>query len=435
MEQDVVIDVKALTKVYKLYKKPEDRIKEVLMFRGGKQLHREHYALNKVSFTVKRGETIGIIGKNGSGKSTLLKILSSVLTPSYGSVEVKGKVTSLLELGAGFNPQYSGIENIYLNGTIMGFTKEQMDSKLPDILRFADIGDYVYQPVKSYSSGMFARLAFSVMAHMEPDILIVDEALAVGDTFFQQKCNQYMKNEMLNVTKLLVTHDMNSIANLADRCLVLSNGSLVYEGEPIDCIEYYIKSVHTETFSGSATYKKAESSSKDVSKSKHSDVKWFHVEPDKLGGALDARITRCAIHVDGEEYKGYVQAGSKVKVSLSIQTSRSIRQGILGYIIKDKFGNAIFGENTITSNLPLLEFKDGNEESIVAFEFIWPEIKPEEYFLTLGVGEGEHETQHVIQCWAHNIYKFDCISPKRTVHCLFNNKIESITPVVRGVTK
>ena len=185
MEQkttDYAIAVKNVTKIYRLYDKPIDRLKESLNPMR-KEYHKKFYALNQISFEVKKGETVGIIGTNGSGKSTILKIITGVLSPTTGEVEVVGTISALLELGAGFNMDYTGIENIYMNGTMMGFSRKEMDAKLNDILDFADIGDFVYQPVKTYSSGMFVRLAFALAINVEPEILIVDEALSVGDVF------------------------------------------------------------------------------------------------------------------------------------------------------------------------------------------------------------------------------------------------------------
>ncbi len=240
---DIAIKIEKLSKVYKLYDKPIDRLKEsVNPFK--KSYHKDFYALKDVSFEVKKGETVGIIGKNGSGKSTLLKIITGVLNPSDGSVAVNGKISALLELGAGFNPEFSGIENIYLNGTIMGFTKSEIDDKVSDILSFADIGDFIYQPVKSYSSGMFVRLAFAVAVNVEPEILIVDEALAVGDIAFQAKCmskmNQIMKN---GTTILFVTHDMNTIKNLCSRCIYLEHGIVKTIGPSEEIADIYLKEI------------------------------------------------------------------------------------------------------------------------------------------------------------------------------------------------
>ena len=219
MSEDWAIKIEHLSKVYKIFDKPTDRVKEALNpFR--KRYSRDFYALNDVSLTIKKGETVGIIGKNGAGKSTILKIITGVLTPTSGSVQVNGRIASLLELGAGFNPEMTGIENIYMNGTIMGYSKEEMDDRLQDIVDFADIGEFIHQPVKMYSSGMFARLAFAVNVNVTPDILIVDEALSVGDVFFQNKCFKRMDAlKKSGVTVLFVSHDMGSIRQLCDKCL------------------------------------------------------------------------------------------------------------------------------------------------------------------------------------------------------------------------
>lgn len=214
------ITVNDVTKIYRMYDKPIDRLKESLHPRH-KEYHKKFYALNKISFQVKKGETVGIIGTNGSGKSTILKIITGVLSPTTGSVEVEGNISALLELGAGFNSDYTGIENIYMNGTMMGFSRKEMDEKLQDILDFADIGDFVYQPVKTYSSGMFVRLAFALAINVEPEILIVDEALSVGDVFFQSKCYRRMEEiRESGTTILMVTHDMGSIIKYCDKVVL-----------------------------------------------------------------------------------------------------------------------------------------------------------------------------------------------------------------------
>lgn len=227
---DIAISVKNLTKVYKVFDKPIDRVKESL-HPFGKRYSKDFYALNDVSFEIKKGETLGIIGKNGAGKSTLLKILTGVLTPSSGEVNINGKVASLLELGAGFNPDMTGRENIYLNGSLMGYSEEEMESRVPAIIEFADIGDFIDQPVKMYSSGMFARLAFSVNIAVEPDILIVDEALSVGDEFFQQKCIYKMKKmQQEGVTILFVSHAIGAVKALCDRCILMAGGKKIEDG-------------------------------------------------------------------------------------------------------------------------------------------------------------------------------------------------------------
>lgn len=234
------IEIKNITKIYKMYNKPSDRVKEALNLTK-KKLHKEFYALDNVSFNIRKGESIGIVGKNGSGKSTLLKILTGVLTPTSGECNVEGRIAALLELGAGFNNEYSGIENIYLNGTINGFTKEQMDEKLDDIIKFADIGEHIYQPVKTYSSGMFVRLAFAVAISVDPDILIVDEALAVGDVRFQLKCmDKFMEFKNKGITIIFVSHDTNMIKRFCDRCVWLNEGKLTDDGDTDTITDRYL---------------------------------------------------------------------------------------------------------------------------------------------------------------------------------------------------
>ena len=241
MENNIAIKVENLTKVYHLYNNPQDRLKEALHpFR--KSYHHDFYAINNVSFEVKKGETVGIIGKNGAGKSTLLKIITGVLTASSGNVEVRGKIASLLELGAGFNPEMTGLENIYFNGTLMGFSKEEMDAKVDNILEFANIGEFIYQPVKMYSSGMFARLAFSVAINVDADILIVDEALSVGDMLFQAKCIAKMTTLMEEGTTILfVSHDIHAVRALCNQGVYLEKGNVKFSGSAGDAVDLYIK--------------------------------------------------------------------------------------------------------------------------------------------------------------------------------------------------
>ncbi len=233
------IEIKDVVKIYKLYDRARDRVKEALGL-GRKQSHKLHYALNGVSMNIYRGETVGIIGTNGSGKSTILKIITGVLNPTAGEVHVAGRISALLELGAGFNMEYNGIENVYLNGTMMGFTDREIAEKLPEILEFADIGDYVNQPVKTYSSGMFVRLAFAVAINIEPEILIVDEALSVGDVFFQAKCyHKFEEFKKLGKTIVFVSHDLSIISKYCDRVFLLNKGNLLGEGSPKEMIDAY----------------------------------------------------------------------------------------------------------------------------------------------------------------------------------------------------
>jgi ABC-type polysaccharide/polyol phosphate transport system, ATPase component len=246
MAEDIAIKAEHLSKIYKIYNAPMDRLKESL-HPFHKRYSKDFYALNDLSFEIKKGDTIGIIGKNGAGKSTLLKIITGVLTPTSGTVSVHGRIASLLELGAGFNPDMTGLENIYMNGMVMGYSKEAMNEKLDTIIAFADIGDFIHQPVKMYSSGMFARLAFAVNAFVEPDILIVDEALSVGDAAFQAKCITRMRQMMkAGVTVLFVTHDMTVVKNFCKKCIYLQKGAIKIQGEAEEIADIYLREVRDE---------------------------------------------------------------------------------------------------------------------------------------------------------------------------------------------
>lgn len=244
MEIENMIEIRNLTKIYRIYEKPIDRLKESLSITH-KKYSKEFYALNNISLDIKKGESIGIIGTNGSGKSTLLKIITGVLSPTNGLLKVNGKISALLELGAGFNPEYTGIENIHLNGTMMGYHKDEIEAKIDSILQFADIGDFINQPVKTYSSGMFVRLAFSVAINVDPDILIIDEALSVGDYRFQMKCYKKINDfREMGKTILLVTHDVDSVKKFCNRSIWVEWGVLKADGDTKSVTALYIKSLH-----------------------------------------------------------------------------------------------------------------------------------------------------------------------------------------------
>jgi ABC-type polysaccharide/polyol phosphate transport system ATPase subunit len=287
---DIVIGVKEVSKKYHLYDSPKDRLKEALN-PFGKKYHRDFYALNNINLDVFRGETLGVVGRNGSGKSTLLKIITGVLTPSTGTVTVAGKISALLELGSGVNPEYTGIENIYFNGSVMGFTREEMDAKLDDILSFADIGDFIYQPVKVYSSGMVLRLAFSVATIVEPEILIVDEALAVGDAKFQRKCYARLE-EFRNSgrTILFVSHDVNVVKLLCSRAILLEEGNLINEGDARIVTRLYHKLLFGETEESNATGKEESRVDIEAGSTISEDVNVSSVEDDAATSPLEDRL-------------------------------------------------------------------------------------------------------------------------------------------------
>lgn len=405
MTDDIAIKVDSLRKVYHLYDKPQDRFKEALNpFR--KSYHHDFYAVNDISFEIKKGETVGIIGKNGAGKSTLLKMITGVLTPTSGNIQVNGKIASLLELGAGFNPEMTGLENIFLNGTLMGFSKQEMDTKIVAILEFADIGDFIYQPVKVYSSGMFARLAFSVAINAEPEILIIDEALAVGDMSFQQKCNLFLQEKMKNVTILFVSHDMSSVANLTTRSMVIDKGVIQYIGVTMRAIEIYTNILLNKDSSGV--------SSNMSEKEPEKNIEFEDVPFNKMSGKLDIRIQSYSVKVNP-----LVTVGDKVEVYLGLTSDISTNNLIVGYYFSDRFGTKIFGENSVRDTSDLNLNKGSSEAS---FHFLWPEIPEGSYFLTVGVGTGKHAEVHQVQCWVQNILEIKSKNSK-VMHGLINNPL------------
>ncbi len=374
-----VIEVKNLTKIYKLYDKPIDRMKEALSI-SRKKYNKEYFALNDINFTVKKGETIGIIGTNGAGKSTLLKILTGVLTPTSGEVSVKGKVSALLELGAGFNPEYTGIENIYLNGTMMGYTKEEIDEKVDVILEFADIGDFVYQQVKTYSSGMFVRLAFAVAINIEPDVLIVDEALSVGDVFFQAKCYKKFEDfKKAGKTILFVSHDLGSISKYCDRTILLNKGKVISDGETKDVIDLYKKVLVNQL-----DFDKGDKNdNKDQINSK---VKWknlLNINPNKLEyGNNMAKIIDFGIIDSNGNITNNICKGSIFTIIIKVKFEKIIEQPIFAFTIKDLKGTEITGTNTMLEKINIHTY---SESKIVKVSFKqYMNLQGGEYLLSLG---------------------------------------------------
>ncbi|MBO0411997.1 MULTISPECIES: ABC transporter ATP-binding protein [Enterococcus] len=324
---ETVIEINHLTKKYDMYKKPSDRLKEALS-PTRKTYHEVFYALNDVNVEVKKGEMIGFIGENGSGKSTILKIITGVLTPSEGEIKIEGNIAALLELGSGFNPEYSGYENIFLNGMVLGFSREEMQEKVDDIINFADIGDHLYQPVKTYSSGMFVRLAFAVAINVDPDILIVDEALAVGDLEFQLKCMEKF-TELRNAGKtiLFVSHDVNAVRRFCDRVYWLKNGVVEAEGETMEITETY------ENF-----LKKKSLKTIDRDNSTSEDFSAYDIVEVKSAELLDGDLQPLEI----------IEQDSKVVVKVIYDVKDdSIKKPVLGVAIRTVDNNYVCGLNTL----------------------------------------------------------------------------------------
>lgn len=374
------IQVEHISKYYKLYEKQMDRLKEAIN-PSRKKYHKDFYALNNVSFHVKKGETLGILGKNGSGKSTLLKIITGVLTPTSGQVQISGKVAALLELGAGFNPEYTGIENIYLNGMLMGFTKDEMNIKLNNILSFADIGDFIYQPVKNYSSGMFARLAFAVAINVEPEVLIIDEALSVGDIFFQQKCFEKiktMKNE--GVTILFVSHDVTSISTLCDRCVLLNKGEVFSYGEPRKIINDYVKLYNTNDEIVKKVNKLDKIESIIITDSTHHNMEEYRYGDDS---AVISKV-ECLNDSDSDN-NWLVYTLEQFKLKVTIDFYQDCTNPVVGFYIKNKKGLEMYSGNTHYLNQNIGHTKSG-DKVVVTFDQKML-LAPDEYVISIGLSD------------------------------------------------
>lgn len=426
MNDDFAINVKNVTKTYQLYNSHADRVKEAF-HPLRKKYHRPFNALTDVSFQVEKGEFIGIIGRNGSGKSTLLQIICGILLPTLGSAEVNGRISALLELGAGFNPEFTGRENVYLNASILGFGKEEIDNKFDEIEAFADIGEFIDQPVKIYSSGMAIRLAFAVQANIEPNILIIDEVIAVGDIFFQQKCAKHMKEVMSNCTIVLVTHDMHVVTNLCERVIVLDNGRIVFEGPPLEGVSTFTKIIHNELFhieNGVSSVSEQQENGLLNDVNDQSSDNWTIVPDDAKAGSQEVEIV--SVKLTSKDFRpiNSVQPNEPVVVHMLVHSSKEKENIIFGYTVKDRVGNAIFGENTCDYTNRNISLSAGNY--IVRMEFRWPEIYPDQYTITLGIGEGTDPFVHTIQCWAHNILSLSAITPGKRIHGIFNSPLTDL---------
>ena len=413
----IAIRVKNLEKVYKLYNKPSDRVKEALGFGRGKR-HTPHHALSGINLTINKGETVGIIGTNGSGKSTILKIITGVLNPTSGEVEVNGRISALLELGAGFNMEYNGIENIYLNGTMIGFSEKEIDEKLNDILEFADIGEYVYQPVKTYSSGMFVRLAFAVAINIEPEILIVDEALSVGDVFFQAKCyHKFEEFKQMGKTIVFVSHDLSSISKYCDRVVLLNQGVKLGEGEPKEMIDAYkqvlvgqytIVEPEGERLLDDEQLRALAAGGSTADKSKGANV-----NPELLEyGSKKAVITEYYITDEKGLKTSAIIKGNSFSIHMKVEIAQDIAAPVFAFTIKNIKGTEITGTNTMFEKAFLDSVKAGDVKEITFTQEM--NLQGGEYLLSLGV-TGYEGDDFTVYHRLYDVLNLTVISDKDTV--------------------
>lgn len=404
MQERKVIQISHLSKMYKLYEKPSDRLKESLGLSRKKRYH-EKYALRDVSFEIREGECIGIIGTNGSGKSTILKIITGVLNPTAGEVKVDGRISALLELGAGFNMEYSGLENVYLNGTMIGFSKEEIDARLDDILSFADIGDYIHQPVKMYSSGMFVRLAFAVAINIDPEILIVDEALSVGDVFFQAKCyHKFEEFKRQGKTILFVSHDLSSISKYCDRVILLNQGVMAGEGGPKEMVDMYKQLLVHQNPVRQPVGKEEK---------KEDWQEGFLRNPNKLEyGEKQAEILDFVVMDSRGKVTNTIEKGTTFQIKMKVQFHENIQEPIMAYTFKNIQGTEITGTNTMYEKVSI-EHPEAGRSCVVSFEQKM-NLQGGEYLLSFGC-TGYRDGEFTVFHRLYDACNVTVVSAKNTV--------------------
>ena len=424
---EVVLRIQHISKRFEIYDKPRYRLQQMLFGRW-KTFFREFWALRDIDFEVKKGECVGIIGPNGAGKSTLLQIVTGTLQPTEGTVERHGRLAALLELGSGFNPEFTGRENVYMNAAILGLTKKETDEKYQEIVDFADIGDFIDRPVKTYSSGMMVRLAFAVNAFVDPDILIVDEALAVGDAVFQQKCMRFIRKFKETHTILFVSHDTAAVVNLCDRAVLLDRGRIVRSGPAKDVSEYYLArqfqalqngGTIEEKSGGAGTTKEGEEACfRDmrqdfiVTTNLRNDIELLRFN-DASGsfGTGAARITDVVLLDEAGEKLSWCVGGEMVKLRITAEAYRDLYRPIVGFIVKDHLGQGLFAANTCIAYLENPLSVSAGQNLVTEFVFRMPVLYRGDYSIMVSIAEG---TQHenVQHHWIHDAFVFRSHAPE-----------------------
>ena len=419
---DPLVSVSGLSKYFEIYRKPSHRLWQ-MAFRGRKTFYEPFWALRDISFSVGRGECLGIIGRNGAGKSTLLQILAGTLRPSAGEVKVQGRVAALLELGSGFNPDYTGRENIWLNAALLGLTETEIAERFDAIAAFADIGDFIDQPVKSYSSGMALRLAFSVIAHIDADILIIDEALAVGDAYFTQKCMRFMRSFIEEKAVIFVSHDTGAVNSLCTRAMLLEHGAMKQMDEPRKVIETYLKDMYEERQGESATAVAEEARMPECapvpeeefrdmrldlfnSSTLRNDIEIFRFNEnsDSFGkhGAtvVDARI----LDRQGRPLN-WIVGGEPITLEVRVAVHKDIYGPIIGFNVRNRYGQHLFGDNTYITYREKPMYAPGGHMLRAAFDFTMPILEAGDYSISIAVAEGTQQ-DHVQHDWKHEALLF-----------------------------
>ena len=425
---DFAIRVNNLSKCYQIYEAPRDRLKQFVMprlrralGRQSKQYFREFWALKDVSFEIKKGETVGIIGRNGSGKSTLLQMVCGTLTPTSGSIETKGRIAALLELGSGFNPEFTGRENVYLNASVLGLSNEEINGRFDDIAAFADIGDFIEQPVKTYSSGMMVRLAFAVIVHVDADILVVDEALSVGDAVFNQKCMRFIRAFQERGTLLFVSHDMGAIQNLCKSALWLSHGQVQLTGTSKDVAEAYLHYTLQEVYGDKV--KLNNTSMVTDSENDKDEQPVLAINYDSRLTVLDnthnatgwktgaAEIVSLSFKKIGLGQEGIFIGGEKVCLSIRARAHEVLENPILGFVLRDRLGQDMFGENTLSfTSIAPRKIMPG-QEFTGEFDFRLPMLPNGEYVIMTSMANGT-QYDNVQHHYMHDAFVVNISSSK-----------------------
>jgi lipopolysaccharide transport system ATP-binding protein len=420
---DIAIKVQNLSKCYHIYETPRDRLKQFvaprlqrLIWQKPKDYFREFWALKDVSFEIKKGETVGIIGRNGSGKSTLLQMICGTLTPTTGSIQTHGRIAALLELGSGFNPQFTGRENIYMNAAVLGLSKKEIDERFDDIVAFADIGEFIEQPTNTYSSGMAVRLAFSVIAHVDADILVVDEALSVGDAFFKQKCMRFLRNFMKTGTVLFVSHDTGAVLNFCNHAILLSHGQVTETAAPKEVIKHYLATLcdtdNEEVLIDElpeivnspqdlGPYRDMRESVINASTLRN-DIEIFEFDPGQADfGTGKAKILSVRLLDQDAVPLSWIVGGEDVIMEIRCFAKADILRPIIGFQFKDRLGQVVFSDNTylVYQNTPL--FVAAETEMVARFEFRLPLLPTGDYSISPAIAEGTQE-EHIQHHWLHD---------------------------------
>jgi lipopolysaccharide transport system ATP-binding protein len=424
MSSDFAIKVEGLSKCYQIYDRPQDRLKQMLL-RGRKQYYRDFWALKDVSFEIKKGETVGIIGRNGSGKSTLLQMICGTLNPTSGSVQTNGRIAALLELGSGFNPEFTGRENVYMNASLLGLSRNDTAARFNSIENFAEIGSFIDQPVKTYSSGMMVRLAFAVIAHVDADILVIDEALAVGDVFFTQKCMRFLRDFMETGSIVFVSHDSAAVVNLCKYAIWLQDGSVCMAGSPDEVSNAYLAAryglvqtdgAQTQTIESKSDENSIYEKEIDVAQTQRNfdgatnRIRAFSFDNSSksfgVGGAVIGKVE--LLDVSGKQTIT-VKGGEYVALQINAFGIRDIENPIIGFFVKDRLGQVIFGENSY------FKYKDSNLHLLSAhqlkatFSFRMPILPVGSYSVDAAIASGDDLT-HVQIEWKHDVMVIESVS-------------------------